>query len=256
MNYFLWLMISGALLFSTCSYAQATATTLNSLETILYDMQGKHEGRPHGVPDWYDWSEGPRLGKGNDPGGFSALIAWGQVYEDAEGSPATNTRVQLKNIKTYLLSKEEGTWQLVQATQDVQGAAYREDFEDDISKEANLRTEDEGVSVKLEPNYNFHYWPPTGRVEIDPNDIAGVFTTMQARLIVDDPSKSDDRSKARYLLSMGADYWLDMDAEWDDLKTNGDVAIGKFKYVTSDWQAFNMTSLSEEELRKNPPPLE
>lgn len=235
---------------------QAQGAPLNSLETIIYDMQGTHEGRPHGVPASYDWAEGPRMGKGNDPGEWRAIIAWGQIYEDAKGSTATNTRVQLKNIKTYVLSKQTGTWQLLQATEDVQGAAYREDFEDDISKEADIRSEAEGISVKLESNYNFHYWPSTGRAEVDPNDIAGVFTTMQARLIVDDPDKPDDRSEARYLLSMGADYWLDMEAQWDDLKTNGDVAIGKFKYVTPEWQAFNMISLSAEELRENPPPLE
>jgi hypothetical protein len=229
---------------------------LNSVETILYDMTGLHEGRPHGVPDSYDWSMRPRMGKGNDPGGFTALIAWGQVYEDAKGSPSTNTRVHLRNIKTYVLSKKDNVWRLVQDSADVQGAAYREDFVDDISKPANIREEDEGISVKLEPGYNFHYWPPTGRVEIDPDDIAGVFTTMQARLIVDDETKSDDSDKARYLLSMGADYWLDLSAQWDQWKTNGDVAIAKFKYITPEWQAFNMISVSEEVLRENPPPLE
>jgi hypothetical protein len=229
---------------------------LNSLETILYDMTGKHEGRPHGVPLSYDWSLKPRLGKGNDPGGYTALIAWGQVYEDAQGSPATNTRVQLRNIKTYVLSKKDNVWRLVQESADVQGSAYKEDFVDDLNKPANIRTEDEGISVKLEKGYNFHYWPPTGRAEIDPDDIAGVFTTMQARLIVDDETKPDDRNEARYVLSMGADYWLDVNAQWDQWKTNGDVAIAKFKYVTREWQAFNMISVTEEVLRENPPPLE
>ncbi len=231
-------------------------TPLNSLETLLYDMTGTHEGRPHGVPASYDWLQGPRLGMGNDPGEFIALTAWGQVYEDAEGSLSTNTRVQLRNIKTYVFSKRTLTWQLVQESKTVDGAAFREDFVDDISKPANIRAEDEGVSVKLEPGYNFHFWLPTGRAEIDPDGIAGVFTTMQARLSVDDESKTDDRVEARYLLSMGADYWLDVNAQWDQWKTNGDVAIAKFKYVTPEWQAFNMISVSEEELRKNPPPLE
>lgn len=230
--------------------------TLNSLETILYDMTGQHEGSPSGVPASYDWAKGPRMGMGNDPGAFRALMAWGQVYEDAEGNPATNTRVQLRNMKAYVLSKKDGAWRVVQESVSVDGAAYREDFVADVNKPADVRAEAEGVSVKLEPNYNFHYWPTSGRTEIDPTDIAGIFTTMQARLIVDDENKPDDRDKARYLLSMGADYWLDLTTQWDQFKTNGDVAIGKFKYVTPEWQAFNMTSLSEEELRKNPPPLE
>ncbi len=31
--------------------------------------------------------------------------------------------------------------------------------------------------------------------------------------------------------------------------------MGRFKYVTKEWQAFNMHTLSESELRKNPPPI-
>jgi hypothetical protein len=254
-----WLTVYFSLLgcFNLLSVAlHAQQAPLNSVETILYDMKGLHEGRPHGVPLSYNWSQAPRVGMGNNPGGFRAFTAWGQVYEDAKGSSATNTRVQLKNIKTYVLSKKDGTWRLVQESADVQGAAYREDFIDDINKPANVRAEDEGISVKLEPGYNFHYWPPTGRADIDPEDIAGVFTTMQARLITDDETKPDDRAEARYLLSMGADYWLNATAQWDQWKTNGDVAIAKFKYVTAAWQAFNMISVAEDVLRENPPPLE
>jgi hypothetical protein len=215
-----------------------------------------HEGLPHGVPLTYDWSQAPLVGMGNNPGTFRAMIAWGQLYEDASGNPATNTRVQIRDIKAYLLSRQDNRWHLLQASRLVQGAAFREDFVDNINKPADVRLEGDGtISVTAGGGYNFHFFPAT-RTPIDPADIAGIFTTVQARLVLNDPSRADDRARARYLLDMGGDYWLDLTAQWDYWKTNADIGIGRFKYVTTDWQAFNMTTLSATEIRQNPPPLE
>ncbi len=215
-----------------------------------------HEAKLHGVPDTYDWANGPRMGRGNNAGDFKAFTAWGQVYESAVGNTATNTRVELRNIRAYLLSKKTNTWVLLQFTKDVEGAAFKEDFANNTSVEPQARREPDGsVSVTAGGGYNYHFWPSSGRATIDPADIAGVFTTVQARLILDDPAKPDDREKAQYLLGMGGDYWLSLTAQWQpDWSTVGDAAIGRMRFVTTEWQSFNMTTLSAEEIRKNPPP--
>lgn len=233
-----------------------TVKPINSIETIIYDMTSTHEGTPSGLPLDLHWVREPRVGMGHDTEGFKAMTAWGQVYEAAEGNPATNTRVQIRNIQAYMLSEQDGKWHLLHSSKKVDGAAYREDFVDDVHKPADIRhdTED-SVSVKLEPGYNYHFWPAGDRAVIDPNDIAGIFTTVQARLVIDDPQQPDDRSKARYLLNVGGDYWQSVDAQWDNWTTNGDIGMGKFKYLTSKWQAFNMTTLSPSEIRQNPPPI-
>ena len=231
----------------------------NTVQTLVDDMTLPHESRPHGVPDSYDWSQEPRIGMGNDPGKFRALIAWGQLYEAAEGNRAKNTRVQMRDLKTYVLSKADGKWRMVQNSEEVEGAAYVEDFVDDISRPSDLRPESSGgISVTAGGGYNFHFWPRANpsRVSIEPSDIGGVFTTLRARLIVADSSQPDDRNSARYLLSVGADYWLSPEAQWDQFKTNGEVGIGRFRYVGKAWQSFNMTSLSADQLRRSPPPLE
>ncbi len=114
---------------------------------------------------------------------------------------------------------------------------------------------DGGISVKVGGGYNFHFFPDT-RVLISPNDIGGIFVTTQARLILDDPSRRDDRSKARYLLNLGADYWIDLFTDFDNFTTNVEVAQGGFRYVTTGWHWFNMTTLSEAALRQNPPPIQ
>ncbi len=219
-------------------------------------MTTPHEGMPQGVPTSYNWASKPRVGWGNNPQGFQAMTAWGQLYEAATGNPATNTRAQIRNIRAYILSKRDGQWYLLQSSIKVEGAAYREDYVGDVNRAADIRYEPDGsASVKAGQGYNFHFWPP-GRASIDPNDVAGIFTTVQARLLIDNPQQVDDTSQARYLLSMGGDYWLNLTAKWDNWKTNGDIGIGKFKYVTTGWRAFNMTTLSSDQIRQNPPPLE
>lgn len=245
-----------------CSQDSATdaipeAQSVNSVTTIIADMTLPHEGLPHGVPTHYDWQQHPRLGMGATPGTFTAAIAWGQLYEDAATNPATNTRVQIRNIRMYYLSTSRGTWHLLQHTEHVEGALYREDFVDNVNVTPDVREAPDGggITVTAGDGYNYHFWPASGRVPIDPEDIGGVFTTVQARLIVANETQPDDRAQARYLLSMGGDYWLNLNAVWDQWRTNGDIGIGRFKYVTPDWQAFNMITLAPDAVRANPPPL-
>ena len=242
---------------ATSAPVVAKPQTTNTLQTIADDMRLPHAAKLHGVPAAYDWADKPRLGRGNDPGVFKAFIAWGQVYESAQGNPAINTRVQLRNLEGFLLSKKTGQWTRLQFSVDVDGAAFKEDFANNASQPPQQRREpDGGVSVTAGGGYNFHFWCSCGRTVIDPRDVAGVFTTAQARLILGDATKPDDRATAQYLLGMGADYWLDQSGEWKaDWSANGDVGIGRMKFVTNDWQAFNMTTLSLNDLEKNPPPL-
>ena len=229
---------------------------LNTITTIINDMKLPHEGKPHGVPPHLNWANGPRVGMGNNPGTFRAITAWGQLYEDAAGNPASNTQVQIRTMLTCILSKKGGRWFLIQKSRGVEGHAYREDFAGDINQPANIRHESDGsISVTAGKGYNFHFWPSSGRVSINPNDIGGVFVTVQARLIVAKPDKPDDRHQARYLLSVGADYWSHVNAKWDNWKTNADIGIGRFKYVKKEWQSFNMTTVSPKTLQTTPLPL-
>jgi hypothetical protein len=229
----------------------------NSVDLIVSDMTQPHEALLSGVPAAFDWHAGPRMGLGNEPGKLRAMIAWGQVYADAAGNPAQNTRVQLADIQLWLLSKKSATWSRVQGSWRVQGNAFREDFKDNDNIPADVRVESDGsLAIKLTPRYNFHFWTESGRSEIDNTDVAGVYSTVRARLIIDDVRKPDDRSRARVLVGMGADYWLTLTAAWDPAwQNNGDVAIGRMRFVSQTWASYNMSSLSAEALRANPPPI-
>lgn len=231
--------------------------TINSIDNIINDSKLPHEGKMHGVPDSYDWSKGPRMGMGNNPGNFTAMISWGQLYEDSQGNPASNSRVQLKNMEAWYLSKTDNKWYLIQQSAEVEGAAYVEDFVNDVNKPAQIRTEpDGGISVTAGGGYNFHFWAKTGRATIkNPADIKGIFITLSGRLVVNDLNLPDDRGTAKYLLGVGGDYWLNLTAPWDNFKTNGDIAIGRMKYVKKEWQAFNICTVPEAIVRNNPPPF-
>lgn len=191
---------------------------------------------------------------GHDPGEWRAFVAWGQVYEAAGGSPAMNVRVAIRNLQAAFLSRSTGRWTVVQHARTVEGAAYREDFVDDLNKPADIRVEADGaVAVRLARRHNYHFWVPS-RVEIDPKDIAGVCVWVEARPVVDDPKLPDDRSRARLMMSAGADYWQSTTAKWDHHRTNSDVGIGRFRWIREDWAWYSMTTLDASRLRANPPP--
>lgn len=238
----------------------ATRGGRNNLDTVINDMGLLHDAPPHGVPAAWSWANVPRLGLGNNPGEWTQFTAWGQIYEAANGNNATNTRLEIKDLEAFYLSRRDNQWHKLQGAMAGQsggklhGARYVEDFANNENRAADTREEpDGGLSVTLDKGHNFHFYP-AARAEIDPEDIAGVFATARARTIVADPNQPDDRANARYLMNVGADYWL-KDAHWDHLKNNNDAGIGRFKYVTPAWQSFNMTTLSGVALRRNPPPM-
>jgi len=255
----LFLIVSGCAAAQAADVDTVIADQPNSVALIAQDMRLDHEARLHGVPRHFDWYQGPRPGMGLDPGAFTAMTAWGQVYEAAQGSPAVNTRVQLRNIAAYYLSASDGAWHLLHGSLSVDGEAYSEDFEDNVNTTADVRAEASGgVSVAVGDGLNYHFWPEGDRAVLPPGeDIAGVFATVQARLVQGDPAGPDDRASARLLVGMGADYWRDVDAQWaEDYANNNDIAIGRHRYVKTGWQSYNMTTLSLEGLRNSPPPLQ
>lgn len=224
----------------------------NSIDEIINDMKLSHEGIPHGVPISYDWYSNPVVHNALPFASFSSptITNWGQFYEDSYGNLASNTRVQIRSIKTYYLSRQSNQWSELQIVSPIDGAWYPENFVGS-SVTANNRNEVEGISATAGNGYCFHFWK-RDRSAINSSDIAGVFITIEARLIENNSNLPDDRASARYLLSAGADYWSDNSPS----ATNSSIGTGRFKYVRTGWQHFNFTTVSESNLRSNPPPVQ
>ena len=234
------------------------SSTVNSIDTIVNDMTLPHEGTPIAFAGWGTLN-GPGLDLGNNPPsdwGFG--LPWGVIFVPREGNPAVNTRVEIRNLRFYVLSRTTNRWTLAGTSPGVDGSDYNEDFRqgNDV-RPANVRNEaGGGVSAKPTWPYSYHFWC-CGRMPIDRPNLGGIFVSYQVRLIVDNPSLRDDRASARFLAYGALDYWRDQTSQWAPGQPhNGEAGHGRMKYVTSNWQAINMTTVPAATLRANPPPIE
>ncbi|MEI8226478.1 MAG: T9SS type A sorting domain-containing protein [Bacteroidota bacterium] len=237
----------------------------NSTQTIIDDMASLPDAALHGVPSYYSWASGAANGqnpvpaKNNQGEWFRAMTSWGQVYIPVEGSQASNTRCQIRNMLSKLLYKN-GKWIEVQSD-NPQGAAFIEDFANNASINAGIRDESNnggGISVIVGvgpwAGYNFHFWPLGSRAEVDVDSVIGVFSTCEARLILHDQNQTDDRDSCKNIMQMGADWWLNLNIGWlPDWSANNGIGNGRSKWVTKEWQSFNYYSLSPAEILSNPP---
>jgi hypothetical protein len=223
---------------------------------IASDMTGKNEGLPQGVPLSYDWATGPAVVMGNNSDGWAAMTAWGVVYVASQGNLAVNARVNIRDVQAYFLQKSTGKWLLLQNTSIPAGAAYLDAFTTSVNIPGDVRNEPDGtISVTAGGGYNYHFYPSV-RGSINPDDIGGIVTIFQARLIVGNPALPDDRSIAAYLAGSGGDYYPGLTGQWPaNLSYNPGIAIGKEKYVKTFWRFFAMTTMTAAQLQKNPPPV-
>jgi len=231
--------------------------TRSAVQVLIDDMTTPNAVRPHGIDA--DWAKGPRIGQGDTwPAGWTCATQWGQIYFASEGSPAVNVRIQVREPAYWVLSRRDGRWHRLQYAVTPEGAAYREDFANDENVAADARKEPDGsVSVRLLPGHNYHFWPSNpGRVAVEVADVGGQVAVFYARLVVDDPRKADDRPRARLIGSCGGDHWRALGVPWKaDWSNNGDWAIGRFKPLTPEWQAFTACSLPADAVRRTPPPV-
>jgi hypothetical protein len=217
-----------------------------------------HEGVPIAFPGWGTLI-GPGLDLGlNPPADWGFGLPWGVIFVASEGNPAVNTRVEIRNMRFYVLNKYTNRWSLAGTSPNVDGSEYNEDFRqgNDV-RPANVRNESGGgVSAKPTWPYAYHFWC-CGRMPLDRPNLGGIFVTYQVRLIVDNPSVRDDRASARFLAYGALDYWRDQTSQWaPGAPNNGEAGHGRMKYVTNNWQAINMTTVASAALRANPPPIE
>ena len=263
------------------SPAEALPAPENIAQLFLDDMTLPNPLRPVRIE--YDWTHKPRLGAANIlPEGWTHTTMWGQIYAGRPGNPAKNVRIQIRNCAQWVLSRRSGQWILLQHSVTPEGAWFNEDFKNNTHVPAPARTEPDGsLSVRLEPGYNYHFWPTVGRQPVTGADLGGVASVFFARLVVDDPRLPDDVDEAVLIGSGGGDYWRSLEATWKaDFSNNIDWGMGRFKRLTRNWQVFTACTygpavvhrkrtasaqaslpkdfpcvLQEKTLRANPPPV-
>jgi hypothetical protein len=269
----------------------ADSSPVNTVDTVISDMSLLNDMALAGVPSGPGWATGPgHVVMGNDPRGsrtpdwwtpanrrykskdyWTTVLPWFVVF-DGVGHDASNTRVQIRNLKVFVKRRSDGQWTLVGASTQVSGELYPKHLQGDATRKPDERREPDGSTSVKAPGGNlaYHGWC-CGKLAIDAPDVAAVFVTLQARLVPDHADQPDDRQQARLLIQMGADYYPDRNtpvSAFAPASYNPGVGVSRAKRVTETWRAFNFATLdvgvqdpggaaiSVAEFRSAPPPLE
>lgn len=192
-------------------------------------------------------TEVPLLNKG--PEYYQSLLPWGLLCEEATEAnvllnSAVNTRIELRGMKLWMQYRSNMQWIQVGPTggEDIWYAAKSDQTASTTPPSIRVNTSGNNEILFPAGNSNVvHFWAT--KVAPQMTDINCIMVTMQARLVLDDPSGVDDRASARYVLASGCDtYWrIDSPGTWAYSVANGTM---RFKRITNSWQAFNYASLT------------
>ncbi len=79
--------------------------------------------------------------------------------------------------------------------------------------------------------------------------MAGVFISVIARLVTDVPSQPDERDTARLYMAVAAEMYA------GGYKGQLNLGMSSFKKLTSEYQAFNLITVSAAQMQATPPPV-
>jgi hypothetical protein len=244
--------------------ASSSGSSGNIVDTLISDMSEMNDLPLKGVNPKYGFARGPGYNlAGTDSGGANYVLPWFVQFE-GEGNGAWNTRVEMRNLRLFVKSHSTGEWsRLINSNrfsgiQCDQGSNYFH-----CPQQAQVQDSGDSASTLPLSNLNLHGWWG-GREPIESWDMAAMVISLDARVIKNSDGGVDDRSKAKYLIQVGADYYP-TNASHDRILEA--VGVSRAKLVTSDWQTFTFSTLgdvgkqepgggiSSSDLRKNPPPL-
>jgi hypothetical protein len=244
-------------------------TGVTTIDQVIADMNSTSEAMV--IDPRYSWQSKPAItmyspaGKyipswwtGNRPEWSYNVLTWFVAYE-AQGNAATNTRVQIKNLRFYVLSQSTRTWRQFDAKATPGIDLWQYPFRPAGSSAGTKYESSGGISMK--PKYPYFHHGYGNSVRITPQDVRAIYVDMDFRLTVDDASKPDDRSKAKYVVDTGGDYWPgNGQGDWSLGYAPG-MGNSRMLLATKDWRKSTLlipnfaVGASYEELRKNPPPL-
>lgn len=252
---------------SSSSRPMTASATLNSADNVVRDMKLRNDFVLKGYERFeHGWYVGPGINlMGNDPS-FTNNPSWSIFYKNATylgkvaklvlpwvvifdgvDHAASNTAVEIRNMRTYVKSRSVGKWVLRGGPASTTGLYYGKpstNLPDRREVVVRKSSTSSTISVPQDRGYFWHGWSSAGRSTIEPDDVAAVFVTVQARLVVEDTGKEDDVAKAQLGLQVGADYYLTPTNTYPEAYAPA-VGVNRTKTITGDWQAFNFTTFSD-----------
>ena len=224
-----------------------------------------HEGIPHGVPLGYSWQSQAITGK--DSGYFNKTGTdhwsneWGQIYADSTNVHPANTRVEVKNCSYWILPNTGGGgWTRIQPSSPpgtVAGGLWTEDFTTSSGSLVIRSESDGGQSIKPVANAVNHFWTTDPFYDTAFN-VKDAFVVCSTRLVLDNPSGTDDRASAKYLINTGADWRVSNGScpipPGYSVQVCDSLGQGKMIYVTNNWRAAVFSSMTTADIAANPAP--
>ncbi|HEY1089770.1 MAG TPA: hypothetical protein VGE47_01630 [Burkholderiaceae bacterium] len=211
------------------------------------DRSKAHEALPKGVPGGYSWYRYPTMDAGNEPpSNYTAITGWSQAFW-AAGTSSANAYLQVQNHQTLVCHGPERRWSLVQAPQPVEGAEFSPDFVNNANVKLPFLAKSQASNVVgWSIDGAFHFWPAGGRGALPTDSVCGVLVLLQARAL---PLTSSDAKKPSILLGLGADYWLNKTAPWNNYTTNAGLGVGRLKLVGTDWGWYGFSTASDADVQ-------
>jgi hypothetical protein len=177
------------------------------------------------------------------PQGWHALTGWGQIYCE-EGKPVVAGNFAIKNQQSWI-RKKDGTWvkSQDQATNKLYGSSYAGDFSGSATKWTPIDDPSDGSQYGPTPvaSRNVH-WYHNDRGSFDEGTVDAVFSCADCKV---------SNSSMNYIVNMGADWWENQSATMD---VNPGAGMANWVKLTSEYRTCYFMSISEEEMRANPPP--
>jgi hypothetical protein len=204
---------------------------------------------------------------------MTAIMPW-VVVADGRRHAARNVRVQLANVRLFLLQDSTRKWVSLGSSRGVEGDFFYKPELARSSGRRSLAVKSDGsadIGIPDAEDQIFHGWWTKGRTQIPfaPTDIRAVFISMQGRLVRPAGADADDTRKCELLMQIGADYYRTRDSTWDGVPQPG-VAASRMKLVTDEWQSVSAMTFNDvgrtypagkrgidkAEFLENPPPLD
>ena len=213
------------------------------------DMHGQSEEvpadlvKPDGTPMGFALQ--PRLTLGaSPPTGWRAVMPWGQVDVSTRGSRATNTRVEVRNLRLFVRPARTGRWCLLQYADAPVGAwVPRAGARPADEAHTDERLEfDGGRSFRIKPGMVIRIMA-NHRAALPDGGITAAYADFEARKVLDNPGGGDDRDTAALVASAAVGYARDIrvpPGRADD--PTGEAGIGRFRRVGKDWALYSMTT--------------
>lgn len=221
---------------------------------VVFDMTAPADMEGHGIAGWSKNFHGG-VNQAWPPSGADAFAHWGEIYRDVRNLNDTNTRLAVRGFRTFILSKSTGRWtERPDTDANLRSGLYLENYANDTHTPSNQRREPDGSWSAAPPHgYVWHFWRGNGVLlsDADKADFGGAYAEYEARLVVGDPARPDDRASAGYLAGNGADWFRRATGAW-----LGQCMYTRLKRIPTDgaWVPIGVTTVDHAAFLANPPP--